>query len=185
LERQKAHATQLKLLVGIKEQEMQKMPHARRSGLIIKEAEGEVLIYDLERNKAHCLNETAAKVWNHCDGMTTVAAACSSLSRELGAPCDQKLVLYALQQFAKDNLLEEHAEMPAFIIGGMNRRQMVRALGLGAVIAVPLVTTILAPTPAQAATQFPPGTPCISTAQCTSGVCACTVPAPGCTTVCQ
>jgi hypothetical protein len=179
------HATQIKTLVGIKEQEMQKMPHARRSGLIVKEAEGEVLIYDLERNKAHCLNETAAKVWNHCDGVTTVAAACSSLSRELGAPCDQKLVLYAIQQFAKDNLLEEAAEMPAYVIAGMNRRQMVRALGLGAVIAVPLVTTILAPTPAQAATQFPPGTPCVSTGQCSSGVCACTTPAPGCTTTCQ
>src|SRR6476620_2745404 len=164
---------------------MQKMPQARRSGLIVKEAEGEVLIYDLERNKAHCLNETAAKVWNHCDGVTTVAEASSALSRELGASCDQKLVLYAVQQFAKDNLLEEDREMPAFMIGGLNRRQMVRALGLGAVIAVPLVTTILAPPPAQAATQFTPGTPCISAAQCTSGICACTTPAPGCVTTCQ
>ena len=164
---------------------MQKMPQARRSGLIVKEAEGEVLIYDLERNKAHCLNDTAAKVWNHCDGVTTVAEVSSALSRELGAPCDQKLVLYAVQQFAKDNLLEADREMPAFIIGGLNRRQMVRALGLGAVIAVPLVTTILAPTPAQAATQFPPGTPCTSAAQCSSGVCACTTPAPGCVTTCQ
>lgn len=165
---------------------MQKMPHARRSGLIVKEAEGEVLIYDLERNKAHCLNDTAAKVWNLCDGETTVANACSSLSRELGAPCDQKLVWFALKQFAKDNLLEENIDLPAFIIGGLNRRQMVRALGLGAVIAVPMVTTILAPTPAQAATTFPPGTACSAPAQCTSGLCACTPPVTsGCTTVCQ
>jgi Coenzyme PQQ synthesis protein D (PqqD) len=164
---------------------MQKMPHARRAGLIVKEAEGEVLIYDLERNQAHCLNDTAARVWNHCDGETTVANACISLSRELGSPCDQKLVWYALKQFAKDNLLEESIELPAFMIGGMNRRQMVRALGLGAVIAVPLVSTILAPTPAQAATQFPPSTPCTSPIQCTSGLCACPAPAPGCVTVCQ
>lgn len=159
---------------------MQKMPHARRSGLIVKEAEGEVLIYDLERNKAHCLNDTAAKVWQHCDGETAVAAVCSSLSRELNAPCDEKLVWYALDQFAKDNLLEENIEPPAFMSGGMNRRQMVRTLGLTAVIALPLVTTILAPTPAQAATQFPPGSPCTSPIQCTSGIC-CNPGNPACT----
>jgi Coenzyme PQQ synthesis protein D (PqqD) len=152
---------------------MQKMPHARRSGLIVKEADGEVLIYDLERNQAHCLNDTAAKVWRYCDGETTLADACNSLTRELNAPFDQQLIWYALRQFAKDNLLEEKVELPAFIMSGMNRRQMVRALGLGAIIAAPLVTSIIAPTPAQAATQFPPGTPCSDPAQCTNGVCAC------------
>lgn len=164
---------------------MQKMPHARRSGLIVKEADGEVLIYDLERNKAHCMNDTAARVWQYCDGETTLADACNSLSRELNAPCDEKLVLYALKQFAKDNLLEENIELPTFITSGMNRRQMVRALGLGAIIAVPLVTTILAPTPAQAATQFPPGTPCNSPVTCTSGLCACPTPGPACVSQCQ
>jgi len=47
---------------------MQKMPQARRSGLMLEQADGEVLIYDLERNKAHCLNNTAARVWQYCDG---------------------------------------------------------------------------------------------------------------------
>jgi hypothetical protein len=159
---------------------MQKMPHARRSGLIVKEAEGEVLIYDLERNKAHCLNDTAAKVWQYCDGETTVAAVSTSLSRELNAPCDEKLIWYALDQFAKDNLLEEKIAAPAFMIGGMNRRQMVRTLGLTAAIALPLVSTILAPTPAQAATQFPPGSPCTSPVSCASTVC-CNPGNPGCT----
>jgi hypothetical protein len=150
---------------------MQKMPHARRSGLIVKEADGEVLIYDLERNQAHCLNDTAARVWRYCDGETTLMDACSSLTRELNAPCDQQLIWYALRQFAKDNLLEEKVELPAFIISGMNRRQMVRTLGLGAIIAIPIVTTILAPTAVQAATQFPPGSPCTSPAQCTTVCC--------------
>lgn len=150
---------------------MQKMPHARRSGLIIKEADGEVLIYDLQRNKAHCLNDTAAKVWQYCDGEMTIAEVCSSLSRELNATCDEKLVWYALDQFAKDNLLEETGKPTVFLAAGMNRRQMVRTLGLTAVIALPLVTTILAPTPAQAATQFPPTSPCTAPIQCTSGVC--------------
>jgi len=103
---------------------MQKMPQARRSGLIIQELDSEILIYDQDTNKAHCLNQTAAKVWKYCDGETTVADACSALSRDLETPIDEKLVWYAVDQFSTDNLLEKQIEPPAFIIAGMNRRQM-------------------------------------------------------------
>ncbi|MDQ1707933.1 MAG: hypothetical protein QOJ88_1144 [Pyrinomonadaceae bacterium] len=151
---------------------MQKMPQVRKSGLIIQEVDNEVLIYDQETNKAHCLNQTAAKVWNYCDGETTVAAACSALSRELETPVDEKLVWYAVDQFAKDNLLEPESTLPAFMIPGMSRRQLVRNLGLAAIVAVPLVTSIVAPTPAQAATCQPPGASCGTSAQCCSGLCS-------------
>ena len=150
---------------------MQRMPQARRSGLIIQEVDSEILIYDQETNKAHCLNQTAAKVWNYCDGETTLADACSALSRDLETLVDEKLVWYAVDQFSKDNLLEREVEFPAFIIPGMNRRQMVRTLGLAAVVAVPLVTSIVAPTPVQAATCKAPGQPCGGAAECCSGLC--------------
>lgn len=150
---------------------MEKMPQARRTGLIIQEVDSEILIYDQNTNKAHCLNQTAAKVWKYCDGETTLAEACKALSCDLDTPVDEKLVWYAVDQFSKDNLLEKGIEQPAFIIAGMNRRQMVRTLGLAAVIAVPLVTSIIAPTPAQAATCMPPGQPCGTAAQCCSGLC--------------
>lgn len=151
---------------------MQKMPQARRSGLIIQEVDSEILIYDQETNKAHCLNQTAAKVWNYCDGETTLADACSALSRDLETPVDEKLVWYAVDQFSKDNLLEKAIELPAFIIPGMNRRQMVRTLGLAAVVAVPLVTSIVAPTPAQAATCLNTGAVCTTSPECCSGLCS-------------
>jgi hypothetical protein len=150
---------------------MEKMPQARRIGLIIQEVDSEILIYDQNTNKAYCLNQTAAKVWKYCDGETTLADACSALSRDLETPVDEKLVWYAVDQFAKDNLLEKDIEPPAFIISGMNRRQLVRTLGLAAVVAVPLVTSIVAPTPVQAATCLPSGQPCASSAQCCSGLC--------------
>lgn len=150
---------------------MEKMPQARRTGLIIQAVDGEILIYDQNTNKAHCLNQTAAKVWKYCDGETSLAEACKALSCDLDTPVDEKLVWYAVDQFSKDNLLEQGIESPAFIIAGMNRRQMVRTLGLAALIAVPLVTSIVAPTPAQAATCMPPGQPCGTAAQCCSGVC--------------
>jgi len=151
---------------------MEKMPQARRSGLIIQEVDGEVLIYDQLSDKAHCLNDTAAKVWKYCDGLTSISEACDALSRELDSPVNEKLVWYAVDQFSKDNLLEKEVAPPAFIIAGMNRRQMVRTLGLAAVVAVPLVTSIVAPTPAQAATCQPTGSSCGTSAQCCSGLCS-------------
>lgn len=150
---------------------MEKMPRARKSGLIVKEVDGEILIYDRERNKAHCLNPTAAKIWKHCDGETTLSDACKALARDLNTPVEASLVEYAVEQFSTDNLLEAESAMPAFMIPGLNRRQMVRTLGLGAIVAVPLVTSILAPTPAQAATCIPSGGTCAASAECCSGLC--------------
>ncbi len=155
---------------------MEKMPQARKSGLIIQEVDGEVLIYDQVSNKAHCLNQTAAKVWKYCDGETTLADACSALSRDLETPVDEKLVWYAVDQFSNDNLLDEDVTPPpAFVVAGMNRRQLVRTLGLAALVAVPLVTSIVAPTPAQAATCLPSTSACTASVQCCSNSCVANV----------
>ena len=47
-------------------------PRARKQGLLIERLPDEVLVYDLDRKKAHCLNGSAALIWNHCDGKTSV-----------------------------------------------------------------------------------------------------------------
>jgi hypothetical protein len=147
-----------------------KEPLARKQGLVVKEVSGEVLVYDLDRDKAHCLNQTAALVWKYCDGHTTVSRIAKSLEQDLQAPVDQKIVWYALLQLGKDHLLEERIVPPA-IMAGMNRRDMIRALGLAAVVAVPVVTSIVAPTPAQAATCIPSGGACTASAECCSNLC--------------
>ena len=48
-------------------------PIARQNGLVVQEMPDEVLVYDLDTNKAHCLNGSAALVWKSCDGNNTVA----------------------------------------------------------------------------------------------------------------
>ena len=48
------------------------LPKARSEGIISKEVGGELLVYDCDRDQAHCLNETAAAVWNLCDGGTSL-----------------------------------------------------------------------------------------------------------------
>jgi hypothetical protein len=131
----------------------------------------EVLVYDTLTDKAHCLNHTAALIWQHCDGQHSVSAIAEALTLELNAPVDERMVWFAVEQLSRDHLLEEKVLLPE-VMSGMSRRQMVRVLGLAAVVAVPLVTSIVAPTPAQAATCLPPGSACTSSAQCCSGLCS-------------
>lgn len=154
----------------MKEKKGQHEPHARKEGLVVRELPNEVLVYDLDRDKAHCLNQTAALVWKHCDGKTSVHEMTRLLESDLKSPVDEKLVWFALDQLSKDHLLEESIVPPA-MMAGMSRRQMVRTLGLAAVVAVPLVTSIVAPTPAQAATCLASGQACTASAQCCSGLC--------------
>ena len=148
------------------------IPRARREGLVIQELPDEVLVYDRERDKAHCLNQTAALIWGYCDGRTTVPTMARHLERDLKTEVvDEKIVWYALDQLSNDHLLEEGFVAPT-LLGGMTRRQMVRVMGIAAVIAVPLVTSMIAPTPAQAATCLTTGTACSGPAQCCSGTCS-------------
>lgn len=148
-----------------------RVPRARTEGLVIQELPDEVLVYDRDRDKAHCLNQTAALVWKYCDGKTTVTNIAKRLELDLKTEhVDEKVVWYALDQLSKDHLLEENMVPPA-ILAGMSRREMVRVLGLAAVVAIPLVTSIVAPTPAQASTCLPSNASCTAGAQCCSGTC--------------
>ena len=58
----------------------QQKPLARNEGLVIKELPDELLIYDTETDRAHCLNETAAFVWLRCDGRKSLAEITRELS---------------------------------------------------------------------------------------------------------
>jgi hypothetical protein len=146
-------------------------PRARQESLIIKTLHDEVLVYDLNADKAHCLNRAAAFVWNNCDGRKTVSEIARLLREELQTPLDENVVWLALDQLEKFKLSQERATKPANV-NGMSRRQMVRSLGLAAAVALPLITSIVAPTPAQAASLLPPGSCCNSPNDCTSHSCS-------------
>jgi coenzyme PQQ synthesis protein D (PqqD) len=133
------------------------MPRARTGDLVIERLAEETLVYDLRRHRAHCLNPAASLVWQCCDGRTTVAAVARRLARELPLPVDEALVWTGLEQLARARLL---GDRPAAVAVG-SRRELVRALGLGAAAAVllPVVESIVSPTAAQAAS-------CLTSAEC-------------------
>ena len=145
-------------------------PLGRKQDLLVRELPGEVLVYDSARDRAHCLNETAAFVWRCCDGRNTPQDIALMLGKKANSTVDERIVWLALNQLADHDLLKHRPATPPSLLG-INRRQMVRVLGLGAIVAVPLVTSIVAPTAAQAATCFPAGHACASGPQCCSNLC--------------
>ena len=134
-------------------------PRMRVQGLVVDDIPGEVLVYDLERHKAHCLNLAAGLVWRQCDGETTAAEIAGRVSTQLDAPFDEELVWLALRQLDKLHLLVSSPSIPP-AVAGMSRRELIRNLSIAAAVAVPLVTSIVSPTPAQASTCAGRGQPC-------------------------
>jgi len=127
----------------------------------------ELLIYDLQSDAGHCLNSTAAAAWKLCDGNNSPSQIARTLSRQFSAQVDESVVLMALDQLADAHLLME----PVVPAKRLSRRVAIRRIGIAAAIALPLVTSIVAPTPAQAATCVPLGQPCANNAQCCSHLC--------------
>jgi hypothetical protein len=153
------------------------LPLARQDSLIIKELPEEILVYDQIEDKAHCLNQTAARVWRSCDGRTSVKEIARSLGGNTNSKSDEDIVWLALDQLRKFNLLETAPTKPAHL-AGMTRRQAVARIGLAA-IALPVVVSIVAPTAHAQGSTFPPGICCVNPSDCASNNC---VQDPTCTT---
>jgi hypothetical protein len=150
-------------------------PIARTTNLELQELSGELLVYDVERHKAHCLNTTLASIWRSCDGTRDVDALAAKLQDELKTPIAAEVVWMALEQLSKNHLLQAPLSTPK--TEKMTRREMARRVG--AVVAIPAIASLLAPRAAQAGTCkqasgrdsgcqcSPPG----PNPQCKSGVC--------------
>lgn len=115
---------------------------ARHHELVVQELPDELMVYDLKRHKAHCLNKTAALVWHHCDGQTNVAQLTELLKQEVGSAVDEDVVWYALEKLSKADLLEGKMNLP--VKDGLTRRRMMRRLGT--MIVLPAVVSLVAPT---------------------------------------
>lgn len=133
-------------------------PVARKSGLVVQEMPDEVLVYDLNSNKAHCLNQTAAKVWQACDGSQSI----SDIAAELGKGNNEDLVWLAIDQLSENDLLEAKV---ASKFKGQSRRDVIKKIGLASIVAVPVIASLVAPQNALAAQSCH----CVNNTQCLSG----------------
>lgn len=153
------------------ESSAQPFPLARKEGLLVETLPDEVLVYDLDRKKAHCLNQTAALIWQHCDGHRSVSEIALALSNHLNAPIDEEVVWYGLNHLSKTRLLEGDFARPVELPNA-TRRDLIRKIGLA--VSVPLVISVLAPT-AKAGFSCVgvacPGGTCPGTCVCSAGTC--------------
>ncbi|MBC7796220.1 MAG: PqqD family protein [Pyrinomonadaceae bacterium] len=155
-------------------------PTARRDGLVVQETPGEVLVFDTKSNKAMCLNETAASVWKHCTGENNLTDIAKLLEKEFSAPVPEELVWLAIDQLGKDNLLQASETVAA--PKGLSRREVIRRVGIAAVVALPLVTSLAVPRAAYAGACSPTPIPAGNCAACPDGTPCDTNPG---TTTCQ
>ncbi len=151
-------------------------PIARNTGLVVQEMPDEVLVYDMDTNKAHCLNETAAFVWRSCDGRNSVADIVREFESNRGGSVSEDFVWLAIDQLQENGLLEAGTE-PRF--AGQSRRDVLKKIGLASMVALPVIASLVAPKSAMAATSCAcindaacfTLTACPSQIKCTGGVC--------------
>jgi len=79
--------------------------------LIVEELPNEVLVYDLNTDKAHCLNRTAALIWKNCDGEKTEGEIAGLPEQELKSPVSTQVVMLGLEEQAGYGLLREDASV--------------------------------------------------------------------------
>ncbi len=146
------------------------LPEARTDGLVVEELADEVLVYDLQRHQAHCLNRTAALVWRRCDGQTTAAQIATRVGIDLGLPTQEQVVRLSLDRLERAHLLKPSEGQGTTRWSSdrrLSRRDLARRAGfVGAMVLLPTVTSIIAPTPVQAAS-------CVETPVCQAGGTAC------------
>ncbi len=134
------------------------LPKSRQNDLVVQQSKAEILIYDLNNNKAFCLNEVAAMIWLECDGNKDVTQISLAVSKKTKHNASSGFVRLALGQLANENLLSDN-EFWREETAEYSRRNAIKKIGLGTLLALPLITTIVAPKAIQAAstgTCLPP-----------------------------
>jgi hypothetical protein len=140
------------------------VPRARSDGLLVETLDAETLIYDTERNEAHCLDAEAAAVWRGCDGVCSL----SEISARTGS--SEEVAAATVRDLAARHLVEPL---------GVSRRDVLRTFGVGAAsaaVAIPVIRSIAVPIAAQAVSCLANGDACTTYGQCCSGVCHQLVP---------
>ena len=133
-------------------------PLARIEGLITEEVDGELLVYDAQRDVACRLNGSAALVWQSSDGKRTVDDLVAVLSEELGELADEDMVMVALDHLAEHGLIESGYDPREANAARISRRRFIRRVGVvgAASMAVPVVHSMVVPTPAAAQSGYSP-----------------------------
>lgn len=127
----------------------QNNPKSRTADLVMQESKDEILLYDLTINKAFCLNVPSTQIWQLCNGNNSVSDISKELSQKLKTDISEDFVWLAIVQLKENNLLSNGKEIISDSTG-LSRREAIRKVGLSTLMALPIITSIIAPTAAHA-----------------------------------
>lgn len=118
-------------------------PKMQKHNIVIQELDNEVLIYKFSDNKAFCLNQTSTLVWQACDGTNTISAIVELLNNTLKIPVTEDFVWLAISDLQKEGLIEVENNQP--LLKGKSRREVIRKIGFASMIALPVISSLVAP----------------------------------------
>lgn len=147
---------------------MNNLPIARSTDIVHQFLDKEVLIYDLKAHKAYNLNETSTIIYHSCNGKTSF----EELKNKYQFTDD--LIFLALEDLRKADLLEESEILSKSPFAGMSRRDVIKKVALGTMIAMPVISSLIVPTAARASSV------CTDT-----GSCICVLPTSSSDTTCS
>jgi hypothetical protein len=153
---------------------MRNAPRSRQQNIVVQRLNGELLIYDLVLNKALCLNEASALVWEACDGQKSISEITKIVNEKLKTKVNEDFVWLALDRLKKENLIVNPEEI-SLNFDGLTRREVIRRIGFSSLVALPVVTSLIAPSAASAQS----GATCNGPCQCSGLLSPVTVCPPG------
>lgn len=113
------------------------LPRSRNTDVVVNELGDELLVYDLTIHKAYNLNRTSSIVYQACgDGLTF-----DELKKKHKFTDD--LIYLALDELKENNLLENTDYTSS--LTNLSRREAIRKVGLASMIALPLISSLVAP----------------------------------------
>jgi hypothetical protein len=144
-------------------------PKARWSNLVVQKIKDETLVYNLESNRAFCLNQTASLVWNECNGLNTIEDINQNLIVKYQQKFSVDLVVLTIHELKKQGLIENDSIKT---MDFTSRREIVKKVGLATTMALPVISSVIAPGAIMAQSGLPFGASCSSDPQCASGNCS-------------
>ena len=94
--------------------------------MIAEQVDGELVVYNEEREPILRLNRPATLVWLKSDGRHSVSDLSALLAEELGGGANEDRVMIALDELAKHDLIESGYERRQQSAVRMSRRSFVR-----------------------------------------------------------
>lgn len=132
-----------------------KLPQARTAEIVEQELGAELLIYNLQSDKAYTLNETSKIIFQACDGQTTFG----DLQRK--HKFTEDLIYLTLDELKREDLINDAYQSK---FARVSRREVIKKVGLASMTMLPVIASITAPSAVAAASCncSPPASTCCS-----------------------